>query len=79
MKTNKAIAMRVVQLLDKHNISQYEIAKRMLVSRTTILHIIHEDYETIKFETLLKIADAFGMTIQEFLDDKLFDKDNLEY
>ena len=79
MKTNKAVAMRVVQLLDKHNISQYELAKRMLISRTTILHIIHEDYETIKFETLLKIADAFGMTIQEFLNDKLFDKDNLEY
>jgi len=46
----------------------------MLTNRSTIKHIIHEEYQSIKLDTLIKIADAFDMTIQEFLSDDLFKK-----
>ncbi len=78
MKIQRAVALRVSNLLVKHNISQYELSKRMLTDRSTIKHIIHEEYKSIKFDTLIKIADAFGMTVQEFLDDDLFKRENLE-
>lgn len=79
MKIQRAVALRVSNLLIKNNITQYELSKRMLTDQSTIKHIIHEEYNSIKFETLLKIADAFGITIQEFLNDDLFKKDNLDY
>jgi len=78
MKIQRAVALRVTNLLIKNNMSQYELSKRMLTDRSTIKHIIHEEYKSIKFETIIKIADAFNMTVQEFLDDELFDRENLD-
>ncbi len=78
MKIQRAVALRISNLLVKQNISQYELSKRMCTDRSTIKHIIHEEYQSIKFETLIKIADAFGMTIQEFLNDDLFKRENLD-
>lgn len=79
MKIQRAVAVRVSKLLSEHKITQYELAKRMATSQSTIKHIIDEEYKSIKFETLLKIADAFNMTIQEFLNDKIFNQENLDY
>lgn len=78
MKIQRAVALRVSNLLKKNNISQYQLSKRMLTDRSTIKHIIHEEYKSIKFDTLIKIADAFDMTVQEFLDDELFKRENLD-
>lgn len=78
MKIQRAVALRISELLIKNKMSQYELSKRMLTDRSTIKHIIHEEYNSIKFETLLKIADAFDMSIQEFLNDELFKRENLD-
>ena len=78
MKIKRAVALSISKLLIKENISQYEFSKRMCTDRSTIKHIIHEEYKSIKFETLVKIADAFNMSIQEFLDDDLFKRENLD-
>ena len=78
MKIQRAVALRISNLLIKENISQYELSKRMCTDRSTIRHIIHVEYKSIKFETLVKIADAFNMSIQEFLDDDLFKRENLD-
>lgn len=78
MKIQRAVALRVSNLLIKNNISQYELSRRMLTDRSTVKHIIHEEYNSIKFDTLIKIADAFNMTVQEFLNDDLFKRENLD-
>ena len=78
MKIQRAVALRVSNLLVKNKMSQYELSKRMLTDRSTIKHLIHEEYNSIKFETMVKIADAFDMTIQEFLNDDLFKRENLD-
>ena len=79
MKIQRAVAIRVSKLLSQHKITQYELAKRMATSQSTVKHIIDEEYKSIKFETLLKITDAFNMTIQEFLNDEIFKQENLDY
>ncbi len=78
MKVQRAVALRVSNLLIKEKISQYELSKRMCVDRSTIKHIIHEEYNSINFSTMIKIADAFGITVQEFLNDDLFKRENLD-
>ena len=70
--------MRLSSLMIKNNLSQYEVAKRMGTDKTTIQHILHEDYKSIKLDTVIKIAQALNMSLLEFLDDKLFDYDNLD-
>lgn len=78
MKIQRAVALRTSKLLLEKNMTQYALAKKMLTPQTTITHIMHEEYDSIKFETIIKIADAFDMTFQEFLDDDLFKRQNLD-
>ena len=79
MKANKAVALRITQLLNKNKMTQYQLAKKMGVNRTTLGHIMREETTTILFNTLLRIADAFEMSIAEFLDDELFSRENIEF
>ena len=80
MKIQRAVAIRLSKLMLEKNITQYRLSKKMLVPQNTIKHIINEEYSSIKFHTMIKIkiADAFEMTVQEFLDDPVFDRDNLD-
>ena len=78
MKIQRAVALRITNLLIKNNMSQYELSKRMCTDASTIKHIIHEEYKSIKMDTIIKIADAFDMTMQEFLNDELFKRENLD-
>ena len=78
MKIQRAVALRISELLIENNISQYELSKRMLNDQSTIKHIMHEEYNSVKFETLVKVADAFNITIQQFLDCEYFERKNLD-
>lgn len=78
MNVQRAVALRTSKLLLQKNMTQYSLAKKMLVPQNTVKHIIDEEYQSIKFHTMIKIADAFDMTIQEFLDDELFERQNLD-
>ena len=78
MKTQRAFAIRISNLLLEKNMTQYQLSKKMLTSQSTIKNILDESYNDIKFNTIVKIADAFDMTVQEFLDDKVFERTNLD-
>lgn len=78
MKTQRAFAIRISNLLLEKNMTQYQLSKKMLTSQSTIKNILDESYNDIKFNTIVKIADAFDMTVQEFLNDKIFDRTNLD-
>lgn len=78
MKSITAIALRISKLLAKNKMSRYELCRKIAMSETTLKHIIDQDYKSLRFETLVLIADGFDITIQEFLNDDLFKRENLE-
>lgn len=78
MKTQKAVAMRVSQLLIKNNMSQYALAEKSGLTKQAIANIINEKYTTIKFDTILKLADGFGIDWRKFTSGELFDRSNLD-
>ena len=78
MKVTRAIALRVSNLMIKNKMSQYELATRMGTNGTTLKHIIDEEYNNIQFRTILRLADAFDMSIQEFFNDELFKRENID-
>lgn len=77
MKTQTAVAMRVSQLLIKNDMTQYALSAKSGLSKQAIANIINEKYTTVKFDTIIKLADGFGMDWREFTSDKLFDRVNL--
>lgn len=78
MKLQKAVAVRLSNLLIKKNMSQYALAMKSGLTKQAIANIINEKYDSIKFDTVIKLADGFGMTLQEFLNDEIFKRTNLD-
>lgn len=78
MTTQKAVALRCIELLDKNHLSQYAFCKRIAMNESTLRAILAERYKTVKLDTIILLSDGFGITIQEFFNSKLFDRENLD-
>lgn len=78
MKLQSAVALRMSKLLIKFNMTPYRLGIKSGLTKQAISNIINEKYSSIKFETVVKIADGFDMTILQFLDDEIFKRDNLD-
>ncbi len=78
MKIQKAVAIRMSELLIKQKISQFELAKRANLTKQAITNIINEKYNSIKFDTVIKLADGFNISLVEFLNNPIFDRTNLD-
>lgn len=78
MKSTTAVALRISNLLIKHNMTRYKLCRKIAMSEVTLKHILDEEYKSIRFDTLVLIADGFDMTVQEFLNDELFKRENLD-
>ena len=78
MKTSRAVALRVSNLLAKSGMSRYKLCKKVSLSEMTLKHLIDEDHKSINLDTVVLIAEGFGMSLKEFFDDDLFKPDNLD-
>lgn len=78
MTTQKAVAMRISKLLLENDMTQYSLSIKSGISKQGIANIINEKYNTIKLDTIIKLADGFDMTLQEFFNDKVFNRAKLD-
>lgn len=78
MKSTTAVSLRINKLLVEHNMTRYKFCRKIAMSEVTLKHILDGEYKSIRFDTLVLIADGFDMTIQEFLNDDLFKRENLD-
>ena len=79
MKLQRAVALRISDLLIKNNMSRYALCKKAVMPEQTLKNIIDERNKDIKLSTIAKIADGFGLSIEEFFHDSLFDKNVLDF
>ena len=75
---NRAVALRIVELLKEKNITQYRLAMNSGVTHSTLKNIIHETVKDNLLSTIILIAGGFDMTVSEFLDSSLLLKENLD-
>lgn len=79
MKLKRAIALRISNLMIKNKIkSQYDLCNRAGLTESTLRNIINEVHETVNILTLIRICDGMNTTIQEFFNDDLFKRENLD-
>ena len=79
MKLQRAVALRISDLLVKHKMTRYALCKKVVMPEQTLKNIIDERNQDIKLTTIAKIADGFELTLEQFFADALFDKDNIEF
>lgn len=74
---NRAVALRISELLKKNNITQYRLAINSGITHSTLKNIIHETVKDNLLSTIILIASGFNMSVSEFLDSPLFLEENL--
>lgn len=74
---NRAVALRISQLLKEKNMTQYRLAMNSGLTHSTLKNIIHETVKDNLLSTIILIATGFNMTVSEFLNSPLFLEDNL--
>ena len=74
---NRAVALRISQLLKEKNITQYRLAMNSGITHSTLKNIIHETVKDNLLSTVILIATGFNMTVSEFLNSPLFLEENL--
>ena len=78
MNVNKAVALRVSELLLQKNMSQYRLEKISGLSHSRVGCIMGEKNKTVTLSTVMLLAQGFNISLIEFLDSPYFDFDNLE-
>lgn len=74
---NRAVALRISELLKKNNTTQYRLAINSGITHSTLKNIIHETVKDNLLSTIILIASGFNMSVSEFLDSPLFLEENL--
>lgn len=61
------IKCKLNELIEQRGVTQTEIANATGISRPTLLSLIKNDAQGIKFSSLEKLCELFNVTISEFL------------
>lgn len=72
MTVNDAVATRILQLLTQKNMTQYRLEQQSGIQHGHMHWILNRKSKTVTLSTVMMIANGFGMTVLEFLDDDLF-------
>lgn len=78
MNTNDVVAKRITQLLREKHCSQYRLEQKSCIYHGVMSRIMSGKNYSITLATVYKIARGFDMIISSFLNDKMFDSDDIE-
>lgn len=78
MQLNQAVSKRLKQLLEEHEMTQYQLFSRSGVPKSTINNIINCAYDSVKLRIIHEICQGFPISIAEFFQSPFFDEDNLD-
>lgn len=79
MTLGEAFAKRFTNLLNEKNISLYKFAKDSCIPRSTLNNILVGNTKSPTLALVYQVADGFNMSYLEFLDDPIFNSENLEF
>ena len=78
MTVNDAVAKRIVVFLQQKGISQYRLEQASGIQHGSMQCIMNGRNKTVTLSTVILLAKGFGMSLTEFLDDEIFNPENLE-
>lgn len=78
MKLNEAVSLRVRELLQERNMTQYQLFSQSGVPKSTLNNLLNCSYDSVKLRILHEICQGFQISLTEFFQSPLFDEVNLE-
>ena len=78
MTVSEAVAKRISKLLIEKGMTQYRLEQNSGIQHGSMQCIMNGRNTTVTLSTVIMIACGFDMSVIEFLDDNIFDLENLE-
>lgn len=79
LNSSQAVALRILELLQEKQMTQYDLFKKSGVPEPTISALVRRLHKTSKLSTLIQVCNGFGISLQEFFTAPYFnDKELLE-
>ena len=78
MQLNKAVSIRLSELLAEKNMTQYQLYQKSGVPKSTIGNVINCSYDSVKLRILHEICQGLEINLSDFFTSPLFDENNLE-
>ena len=72
MKLAEAIAIRVSELLNERDLSQYSLFKNGGVPRSTVSDVINNKKKRVSTDTVYQICSTLGLSLSDFFNDPIF-------
>ena len=77
MTVNDAVIKRVENLLDEKSMTKYRLEQTSGIKHGHMRWIMSGKSKTVTLSTVMMLANGFGMTVVEFLNDDMFLFENL--
>lgn len=74
MLLSEAIKLRIIELLDKNNISAYKLSYKGGFSPSNISDVLRGQVTEPTITTILHICEGANISLKDFFDSKLFDE-----
>jgi len=78
MQLNRAVSMRLMELLSEKNMTQYQLSTQSGLPRSTVSNIINCTYPSMKLRIIHELCQGLEIGINEFFSSPLFDEANLD-
>ena len=78
MRLNEAVSLRIQELLQERNMTQYQLYLKSGISKSTIGNVVNCSYDSVKLRILHEMCQGFGIDLPDFFRSPLFDEQNLE-
>lgn len=78
MTINDAVAMRIIKLMRSKGITQYRLEQDSGIFHGAMDRILQGKNNTVSFTTIFRLARGFNMSVEEFINDDVFRRDDLE-
>ena len=78
LTVNDAVAKRVSKLLREKDMSQYRLEQESGIQHGSMQCIMNGRNKTVTLSTVIMLAKGFNMSLTEFLDDEIFNLENLD-
>lgn len=73
MNINKALSIRIREVLKSKKISQYELEQRTGLYHSTLSCLLNCRYNSANMKTVFLIIQGLGVSVLEFFDSPLFE------
>ena len=77
MKLNEAVAKRITELCKERGLTQYGLSQKSGVPQSTLSTVINCRFPSMKLHVIYEICEGLELSLKEFYDSPLFDRENI--